>query len=466
MASYHDQDVALVPGTTAYDGFEEMAVPMRMQYWVWDILNPDDFLMGDKPIMEQKGPYTYLEYRNKLNITHDHDEGTVSFRGRTNYQFVPEESVGLESDTFWTVNVPVFTVANLLKDQPGPIKNIQRLIHELSNATSVLELSVYDVIWGYEDAYLLLFDELFPGQIPTTIFGLFAGTNYTAGKPWVLKTGEKDIKDVGQVVSWNGLTELDFWGTEWANMINGTDASTTAPFKKSSEDVYVFVGTICRSGYLTYQRENELEGLKTGRYQVPFELFANATINPDNIGFCYPDENNCHPTGMINAEPCQSGAPVFFSLPHFLYGDPLLLEGVIGMEPNEEEHILSFDVEMLTGIVFAVSNRIQVNLKVQSYNTVPDTRFLRTTYVPMVWLNESSIIDAESAEFFKSSIILPLLIARIAVGLLIGIGGVMIIAGIIGYCCLCKDEKKVEKKPIEMQGSYNKGETNHVYEKE
>ena len=26
----------------------------------------------------------------------------------TNYQFVREESVGPESDTFWTVNVPVF----------------------------------------------------------------------------------------------------------------------------------------------------------------------------------------------------------------------------------------------------------------------------------------------------------------------------------------------------------------------
>ncbi len=73
------------------------------------------------------------------------------------------------------------TVANLLKDQPGPIKNIQRLIHELSNATSVLELSVYDILWGYEDAYLELFDELFPGQIPSTLFGLFEGVSLVLG---------------------------------------------------------------------------------------------------------------------------------------------------------------------------------------------------------------------------------------------------------------------------------------------
>ena len=62
-----------------------------------------------------------------------------------------------------------------------------------------------------------------------------------------------------------------------------------------------------RSGYLQYAYENELEGLKTGHFEVPLELFANATINPDNIGFCYPDENSCHPTGLLNAESCKSG---------------------------------------------------------------------------------------------------------------------------------------------------------------
>ncbi len=54
------QDVVLIPGTVAYDGFEEMSVPIRMQYWMWDIKNPDEFLNGAIPIMEQVGPYTYL----------------------------------------------------------------------------------------------------------------------------------------------------------------------------------------------------------------------------------------------------------------------------------------------------------------------------------------------------------------------------------------------------------------------
>ena len=47
-------------------------------------------------------------------------------------------------------------------------------------------------------------------------------TNATLGEPWVVQTGEKNIKKVGEVVTWDGISELDYWGTEWANMINGT----------------------------------------------------------------------------------------------------------------------------------------------------------------------------------------------------------------------------------------------------
>ena len=65
-----------------------------------------------------------------------------------------------------------------MKDAPDPIQDIARWIHETSNATSVLELSVYDILWGYEDAYLELVDELLPGQLPSTLFGLFEGVSW------------------------------------------------------------------------------------------------------------------------------------------------------------------------------------------------------------------------------------------------------------------------------------------------
>ena len=84
------------------------------------------------------------------------------------------------------------TVANLLKDSPGPVQNIQKMIHALSGATSVIEVSVDDILWGYEDDYLVLFDSLFPGLLPTTEFGIFQGVSYTHS-PRRLFTGADDF---------------------------------------------------------------------------------------------------------------------------------------------------------------------------------------------------------------------------------------------------------------------------------
>lgn len=40
-----------------------------------------------------------------------------------------------------------------------------------------------------------------------------------------------------------------------------------------------------------------------------------------------------------------SGAPVVFSLPHFLDSDPDIQHRVIGMNPNREEHQSVIDIE-------------------------------------------------------------------------------------------------------------------------
>lgn len=55
-------------------------------------------------------------------------------------------------------------------------KSAVELIHELAKADLILELSVKDILWGYEDAYLKLFqDVLGEGTIPSTEFGIYIG---------------------------------------------------------------------------------------------------------------------------------------------------------------------------------------------------------------------------------------------------------------------------------------------------
>ena len=40
---------------------------------------------------------------------------------------------------------------------------------------------------------------------------------------------------------------------------------------------------------------------------------------------------------------------MYYSSPHFLYGTESLFEGVIGMNPVKEEHMVYFDIQMVCG---------------------------------------------------------------------------------------------------------------------
>ena len=48
------------------------------------------------------------------------------------------------------------------------------------------------------------------------------------------------------------------------------------------------------------------QGIPLWRYGSPFSYAANATITPDNIGFCTP-QDHCLGTGVVNVTECQIG---------------------------------------------------------------------------------------------------------------------------------------------------------------
>lgn len=84
--------------------------------------------------------------------------------------------------------------------------------------------------------------------------------------------------------------------------------------------------------------------LKKGyRFGPPKNLFDTAenqccsTANDTGI--------NCSVRGIFNVSACKFGTPLAFSWPHFLYGDPKLLDSVEGLRPDPEKHSLFFDIE-------------------------------------------------------------------------------------------------------------------------
>lgn len=47
-------------GSTAFENFVSTGVAVYRQFWIFNVTNPTEVAeLGDLPIVEQKGPYTY-----------------------------------------------------------------------------------------------------------------------------------------------------------------------------------------------------------------------------------------------------------------------------------------------------------------------------------------------------------------------------------------------------------------------
>lgn len=44
------------------------------EYYMWNITNPDEFEAGEKPNYVQKGPYTYVETYNKIDVVQEYGD--------------------------------------------------------------------------------------------------------------------------------------------------------------------------------------------------------------------------------------------------------------------------------------------------------------------------------------------------------------------------------------------------------
>merc|ERR1719223_689671 len=83
----------------------------------------------------------------------------------------------------------------------------------------------------------------------------------------------------------------------------------------------------------------------------------NSTEHPSNARYYQHG-----PRGLfVNLSMTQQGAELFASLPHFLEGDPSLVNGVIGLAPDHDKHRMQIDVEPTLGQTMVEHVRAQVN---------------------------------------------------------------------------------------------------------
>lgn len=436
------ENVVLANKNMGFNLWKQPPYPIYFQAWVWNVTNSENVTTkGEKPYLVQRGPYTYREIRNKEDVDFNTDDEYISYISPQIFEFVPEMSVGdPKTENITTINIPYLTVANSASFMTSLEQLLIQIAARRVHSKVYDTFRVFDLLWGYTDPLLEELHKEKPDLVPTTFFGLFMDKNNTDDGVYEVNSGKTDASKTAVITSFRNRTNLNYWTTDTCNMINGTDGTYYPPFLNKNKPLYIFSSDICRSIKATFEKTVKVLGVPAYRYVGPPEVFQNATENPANIGFCTPNEKHCLPGGLLNVSNCHEDAPVVMSLPHFLYSEGSVLDMVQGeINPVKEEHQTAFDLEPNTGAPMQVFKRLQINVYQKSYPFFVDFAHLSSAYVPIVWINESSVVPEDQGSQFRWLTVYPRLIATVTMSFCLAIG---VILGVLVLVIAITSSKK------------------------
>ncbi|XP_028602946.2 platelet glycoprotein 4 [Podarcis muralis] len=431
------KETVLENGTIAYENWLVPGSPVYRQFWFFDVQNPKEVMEnGSHPILKQKGPYTYrVRYLPKENIT-QHNDSTVSFYQPNIALFQPDLSVGPENDTFTIVNLAVVAAPALY--QSGFIQALLDIWVKSSKSQFLQNRTVKEILWGYEDPFL----KKIPLPGVERVVGVFLPYNETLDGLYRIHNGKNDTSKTALIETYKEKTTLPYWPGGCA-MINGTDGASFPPFVQKTARLDLFSSDICRSIYSNFDSEQTVKDIPLYRFIVPPGAFASPLVNPDNICFCTEKEIslNCTLAGALDISSCKQGKPVYVTLPHFLYASEEIAQGVEGLHPNPPEHMTFLDVEPTTGFTLQFAKRLQINLLVRPSTKITVLKKIKLPFLfPILWLNETAIIDDKKAEFFREKVTNKIKLLHLLEAVLIIAGSVMFLGFLVSFL-VCRAQK-------------------------
>uniref|UniRef100_A0A8C5KY81 Scavenger receptor class B member 1 n=1 Tax=Jaculus jaculus TaxID=51337 RepID=A0A8C5KY81_JACJA len=420
------KNVRIDPNSLSFSMWKEIPVPFYLSVYFFHVSNPDEILKGEKPQVEERGPYVYREFRHKTNITFNPND-TVSFVEFRSFQFQPDKSKGSENDYIVLPNVLVLGAAVMMENQPMSLKLFLTLALTTMGQRAFMNRTVGEIMWGYEDPFVNLISKYYPDMFPIKgKFGLFAGMNNSYSGVFTVFTGVQNFSRIHLVDKWNGLTKVNYWRSDQCNMINGTSGQMWAPFMTPKYSLEFYSPDACRSMKLVYHESRVFEGIPTYRFVAPKTLFANGSVYPPNEGFC-----PCLESGIQNVSSCRSGAPLFLSHPHFYNADPTLSEAVLGLRPDPKEHSLFLDVHPVTGIPMNCSVKLQLSLYMKSVKGIGQTGKIQPVVLPLLWFGQSGAMQGEPLRTFYTQLVLMPTVLHYAQYVLLALGGLLLLVPVI-----------------------------------
>ncbi|KAF5295594.1 hypothetical protein FQR65_LT10397 [Abscondita terminalis] len=408
--------IALVEGNEVYEIWRKQPFPQKLKAYFFNVTNPSEVQQGANPILKEVGPFVYDEYWERVNISIDEENDTITYMLKRSFYFNQNDSGCRSEDEMITMinGALVSTALQVNMILPAAIATVNEAIPYLyKGAKDVFiratanEILFEGILITCHDPEVEFICGAMKGMLPPTIeftnngtdfkFSLFGYMNTTLSGPFVIGRGIKNTTR-GSILSYKGSSTLGVWPGPACNMINGSDTTLFYPMKTPPEKIYAFSGDICRSMFVSYEKEIVFDGIPTWKYGNKKESIANTS---DNQCFCplakdeqYNDVVKCPTSGLIDITYCVKG-PILASNPHFYLGEASLLKYAQGLNPKKELHENFMYIEPVTGSPVSGAKRLQMNVEVRRFADFDLLNNVSEGVFPMVWIEEGVTIPSK-----------------------------------------------------------------------
>jgi len=140
---------------------------------LFNLLNGNELeANGAKPEFQEIGPFVYKEVRFKEELVSNLN-GTLTYKERRRFYFVPEKSAYPEDFNITTINMAAMVVLDYTRFWNKLELKVVELALKLAGETLLITQPVSKLLFGYEDPFLKILLSLDKNILPSDKIGLY-----------------------------------------------------------------------------------------------------------------------------------------------------------------------------------------------------------------------------------------------------------------------------------------------------
>ncbi|KAH8263690.1 hypothetical protein KR044_012522 [Drosophila immigrans] len=422
--------MVLRPDTMMTNLWQHPSLPMSASVYIFNWTNSEELNNPVvKPRFEELGPYVFTEQIQKLNVTWNPENSTVSYLRKSRFTFVPELSKGNLSDVVITPNTLTVGITHKAQRWNPMLRSLMLIALNMYGNDATFERTAGEWLFQGFDTPLIKMSSLVPSKLLPEMHFPYERIGYgypRNGSTEVyghhnIYTGADEFNKLGQIARWR----YDDVSASYPHCkLKGSIGEFHPIPLRQGEPISYFLPDLCRELQVDYAGTTVFQGIDAYVYRgSPRNMANGSTDNPDNSCYCQDDCKEVR-SGIMNVSGCWYDVPVFASYPHFYNADPYYLDAVEGLKPDKERHEMVIILEPKTGMLLDIKATLMISLMVEPR---PESAFrnARRTFLPLVWVDYRVNISSELLFYLK---LLPIstIVAKIC-GILIIILGISLL---------------------------------------